>query len=130
MIVKTQQEIEYLNWIAGFYEGEGSCGFYKYERRGTYRLVVGITQKESEVLDKIREAFGFGSVSKIRKDRVGEVHVLHISGYAAEDFLKSIRPYIRSTRKCIQMEKALEGWNGRPIKKNSKNAEKIKAANK
>lgn len=107
---------DFLNWCAGFYEGEGSCGFYKEKKRGTTRLVVGITQKERKVLDDIMDFFGAGSVCKIRENKPGEVHVFHISGHGASKFLEAILPYMRSTYKIGQVKKALLGWNNRKTK--------------
>jgi hypothetical protein len=108
---------EYLNWLAGFYEGEGTTGFYKEKKRGTTRLVVGIVQKEAEVLLEMKKYFGYGSVAHLRKGKVGEVYVFTLSGYNAENFLKSIYPFMRSTKKTEQAKNALYLWRNRLFKK-------------
>lgn len=119
----------YLPWITGFYEGEGTCGYYLEKKRGTTRLIVGITQKESEILVEAKQIFGYGSVAHLRKGKIGEVHTWWLSGYAAENFLETIMPYMRSSRKYAQAASALNGWRNRPNKKSSLNEKRIKATN-
>lgn len=107
----------YLSWLAGFYEGEGTTGFYKEARRGTTRLSASVVQKESEVLCKMKDYFKYGSVAHIRKGKIGEVYNYTLSGYNAEHFLKTLLPYMRSTRKMNQARNSLYLWRNRLFKK-------------
>jgi len=96
-----------IQWITGFYEGEGTCGVYgkKYKR-----FHLAIHQKEEKVLRHIQEVVGFGGICHYRVGEVGECFMWHISSKNAFTFLKAIFPYIRSDYKKEQATKALKRW--------------------
>lgn len=100
---------EYLSWLAGFFEGEGSCGYYEGKSNPKRRITASLYQKEREVLDEIRDKFGFGCISMHR-----ECHSWFVQGKNARIFLSSILPWVRSTRKRNQIHKALLSWADRP----------------
>lgn len=52
---------EDLAWVGGFYDGEGSCGTVNNGKKARF-VTIRITQKNPELLVKIQELFGFGSV--------------------------------------------------------------------
>ena len=84
-----------IEWLAGFYEGEGSPR----NTRGFLQLTI--AQKEREVLDTIKEVFG------------GEVHKyangLHYwyKGAGASELALELLKYMHSPYKIEQLTKAL-----------------------
>lgn len=92
-----------LIWIAGFYEGEG-CAVCLEARKNQWSLVVSIAQKERQILDWIRNKYGFGSVL------INKQNCHHWQCYfqEAKIFLESIIPYMRVNKKIEQVRLALE----------------------
>lgn len=86
-------------WMAGFYEGEGTC---KGDIKG--RTVVRICQKDPETLLWCREMIG-GAIFKTRANSEKYLHVLTLCGDNGRRFLQSIFPFM-STRRKMQIEKA------------------------
>ena len=87
-------------WIAGLYEGEGSCWACS---RGT-RLTVGIYQKDPEVLMRCREMFG-GWITQNRHRTPDKVcNVWNLGGDNARMFLQVIYPFMSARRK-VQIDK-------------------------
>jgi hypothetical protein len=87
--VKEPGPIE-IAWVAGFYEGEGSCAFAP-----TGSLRASFPQKNLEPLLLIRDYFGGG----ITGPNARGVHVLQLYGRRAADLLRVIYPYLSSRRK-------------------------------
>jgi hypothetical protein len=52
---------EQLAWCAGFFDGEGTCGFYKHRNRGQLQLVVG--QIHEAPLQRLKSALGVGNIN-------------------------------------------------------------------
>jgi hypothetical protein len=100
----------YIIWLAGFYEGEGSCGYYK-ANNSKGRLTVSVSQKEIEVLQEIRDFFGFGSVGLYRAGTLAECGSYQTSNSKAKELLLELLPHIRSTRKRDQITKAIREYN-------------------
>ena len=95
-------ETQDIIWIAGFYEGEGSAGCYE-NRPNQWTLHVSLTQKERQVLDWVREQYGFGSIYCNRQ----RCHHWQCYYEDAKIFLLSILPYMKVERKIQQVELAL-----------------------
>jgi hypothetical protein len=84
-----------IAWTAGFFEGEGSVGFYS---SGTFAVRMG--QKQRWPLEKIRHYFG-GAIYG-QKDRMSS---LELNGILAERFIEKIEPWL-SPRRRAQIETA------------------------
>ena len=101
-----------MNWdyVAGFYEGEGTCGAYfcKYKNKNEektrfyYRLQVGITQNEKFILNEIKNFVGFGKIYKH-----GNGFQYNFTNNNARKFLCKILSYCHSKYKMKQIKKAL-----------------------
>ena len=97
----------FWSWLAGFYEGEGSCGCYTNGRKGNkYRLMVSISQKDPRVLDYIKQSLERGSVTK-NKTTYGVIHAWRVCSANARWFLNQIRPHMRTPLKISQVDAAL-----------------------
>jgi len=96
-------------YVAGFYEGEGTCGFYydKWTKRS--RLKANIVQSNREILLRIRDFIGFGGVSNgVKSDwSIKNIYQFQISNAKARLFLKKILPYCQHPEKIKQIEDAL-----------------------
>lgn len=99
---------DFLCWVTGFYEGEGSCGFYKYPKMNG-RLQLTIAQKEAQYLLLIKEKFGFGT---IHYDKNG-CHTFYLSGEKVLDFIYMISPYMKVDKKKDQLARAIIGYLNR-----------------
>lgn len=112
---------EDLVWLTGFYEGEGTCGFYqarKPTKRGYFpkKLGLSIGQNEREVLEKVRDLVGYGYVSTRQTGH----HVYSCSGTKAHDLLQLLLPLMKSNYKRGQAEKAVLAWRDRGNMSNAK----------
>lgn len=106
----------YLIWLAGFYEGEGSCGFYVRKSDGAKALRASVWQKESQILDEIKFRFGYGNVSLNRGyDKYGGCYKYEVNCSNAQDFLEKLLPYMRSDRKINQAIESIDKWKNRHI---------------
>lgn len=96
---------DFLVWLAGFFEGESSCGCY-HHGRGRYRLEASISQKERSILDTIKQKLGIGLVTQ-NKGSYGLV--FHWRAYSADArrFLNEISPLLRISHKLSQVGTAL-----------------------
>lgn len=97
-----------MNWeyLAGFLDGEGSCGCYHYRhKQGHYfwKLSCSVSQKERNILDEIKEFIGYGSIWRMRK-----IWCLGFNNAQAREFLKNWLFYSKSDRRKIQIRKALD----------------------
>lgn len=105
---------DYLCWLAGFYEGEGSCGFYS-NCGENGRIQISVSQNEKEPLLEIKEKFGFGNVSKSK-----DSFQYFVSGESALKFIFTIAPYLRTDKKKMQIEKALLDYVKKPANPRAK----------
>lgn len=105
------------DWIIGFTEGEG-C-FFTYSRKGRKCKTAGfcITQKEKEILEEIKQFFGFGYVTfqpYEPYEGTNGVHRYHVTKYENQLFLKDFfEGRLRSETKRVQFEQwkiTLENW--------------------
>ena len=51
-----------IKYIAGFFDGEGTCGVYINGKQGSYNPKVSFYQNEKEVLEEIKNYFGIGKI--------------------------------------------------------------------
>ena len=93
-------------WIAGFYEGEGSAGCYHNKRENRYHLKCTISQQNKNILNRIKSFVGFGSVC-IAVRETG-VYKWQASTNQARIFLNNVLPYLKTTHKKKQLLKALK----------------------
>jgi len=102
----------FLHWLAGFFEGEGSCGCYlsqknKKGKYKTYKLQASISQKDRRILDDIKEKIGCGWISK-NEYSYGKVWHWRCDSANGRHFLNLILPYMRTPHKKKQVLSALE----------------------
>lgn len=88
-------------WLAGFYEGEGSTGCHK---RGKF-LHVTISQNEKYILEKIMKFLGYGNIY-LTNNR--NCHSLQFGNRNARKFLNEIFPYLKSKYRKNQAKIALK----------------------
>src|ERR1700677_1057295 len=81
-------------WAAGIYEGEGTCST---KRKGANSFSVTVSQKDPELLGRLREWFG-GSVICFKNGKF-ECHRWAVSGDRARVFLACIYPFLTARRK-------------------------------
>ena len=99
-----------LEWIAGFFDGEGCVNTQKPYKDCKSRLLrVSIAQCDRSPLEELKILFG-GSISCHKRAIEGSNHrdcfTWKVSAQKAEDFLTAIRPYVRVKR--LQVEAALQ----------------------
>jgi hypothetical protein len=107
-----------LEYIAGFFDGEGSIGIYKISRTGGYRLRTQLTQNitpDSEsVMIELQSRFG-GNIARMRAPiyKRGAAYNWQLNADVAAGFLKQIEPYL--ILKKDQAVCALAWQSGRPL---------------
>jgi hypothetical protein len=103
-------------YIAGFFDGEGSIGIYP-NSRGTYFLRTQLTQNVSFssrfLLTNLKSSFS-GNLS-IQRTTHGEKFNWQLNADLAANFLTEIAPFLIMKRD--QAELALLWWSGRPPQK-------------
>lgn len=104
LAAKGHPTVQDICWVAGIYEGEGSC------ERSTNSEVVGIGQKDRWILDKIQYLFG-GTVARREKhhiynDKDYTMHNWTVCGPRARGFLMTIYKFM-SPRRQEQIRKAM-----------------------
>jgi hypothetical protein len=88
-----------IAWIAGLYEGEGTCW-----DTGKGQITCGIYQKDPEILYWCLEMFG-GSISQMRHRTPDKVcNVWNLNGDNARVFLQVIYPFMSARRK-VQIDR-------------------------
>ena len=97
--------IQAWSYIAGFYEGEGSCGFYFNKSCGRPNLTVTICQKSRIILDKINKFIHSGTVYY---GNAATSYRLCLSSAQARWFLNKILLYCHCPIKIKQLKKALK----------------------
>jgi hypothetical protein len=101
-----------IAWVAGIYEGEGSCG-PKVGGKGSLRSAI--VQNDTWILERIRAMYG-GGIYKRRtlfKGKWYEGHVLQMSGGPTREMLRDILPLLSPWRQA-QARAALEMRPPRP----------------
>src|SRR5258708_27059 len=82
-------------FCAGFFEGEGWCG----KTRGGIQVECRLTQKDAQILHRIREIYG-GYVQFYRGRDRHPINYLCLHGGRAEEFLHDVYPYCSDRRKA------------------------------
>lgn len=101
-------------WLAGFWEGEGSVGCYlrKEGKYKSYIFTVSMSQNELPILLKIQKFLaGIGSITKrinVHKSHLGGiVYSYTISNSYALWFCNKIKPLLQTNKKRKQLQIAL-----------------------
>ena len=88
-------------YVAGFFDGEGSCAVKTYKSKGREyeRLVARIAQVDRRVLDQIVEYYGCGQVVEKYDKRAAErgwkiCHEVVFTNLSARKLLVSIEPFL------------------------------------
>lgn len=108
-----------LAWITGFYEGEGTCNCPKRPHHTKYKnsvyvnyywnLQVSIVQKSRSPLLFIRNILGYGTLHRYYRKQRDEYYWYWLTGSKnAREFLHTIRPYMKSSYKIKQVDRALK----------------------
>ena len=83
-------------WLAGLFEGEGSVGIYK----GAFRLSIGQHARSRDVLDRVKEITGIGTVyGPYRKETTPVVFYQITSKKDVIKFIKLIYPWLLERRR-------------------------------
>lgn len=93
---------EFLAWLAGFFDGEGSVGLYLNGR--AFSAKATIVNTDRAVLEVIQ--MSFGGTLRQRKNTGRPVYTLVMGGSTAETMLRAIRPYtlVKSAQIDVFME--------------------------
>lgn len=109
--------LEDLNWIAGFYEGEGSIGCYERISKvnnkiyKSYIFRAYICQTNYKIIQWIKDTIGFGCISqRTRNGALGKKPLWEItfSNNEGIKFIQLIYPFLRTEHKKEQMKKSLD----------------------
>ena len=93
-----------LNYIAGFFDGEGCITHRRPKAGGRAYRKVSMSQKDPEVLEAIQTYLGYGRLRQRKYPGSGGVWVLHIDNrHNIRDFLTRISPHL-----IVKREKAME----------------------
>lgn len=110
-----------LEWIAGFFEGEGCCGFIKRTRKSASgksyvkrHLYVSISQKDPSVLYRIKRLLNSGCVVETTQTKNSMAAGNPICNWrashrGARNFLLAIQPLLQTPYKINQVAVALKG---------------------
>lgn len=107
-----------LTYVAGLFDGEGSCGlhYYRATKNGKkyLRIQANITNTDHRCLDFVKAVLGFGWVgvsSRPKKKKWKIAYRFVVQHEAAKRFLKLLRPHVKI--KGEQIDKALVGLSFR-----------------
>lgn len=97
----------FLNWLGGFFDGEGSAGCYHFKGAGVpfTQLKITLRQKDEKILNLVKETLGYGSVCHDYKKK--GMYGWYCSSANGRKFLKLILPYLRTDHKRSQVKEAL-----------------------
>ena len=103
-----------LEYIAGFFDGEGNIGIYSSSNRNGCSLRLQVTQNVTDhstpLLESFRELWG-GSLTLMSRQRRRTAWNYQTSGISAVTMLKAIHPFL--VLKRAEADAALEWWAGR-----------------
>lgn len=106
-----------LEYIAGFFDGEGNVGIYPKGTGGSYFLRTQLTQGKSEtslgIMQELQGRFG-GNISEQPTTSGGRKYNWQINANAAADFLEAIAPHLVLKRE--QALFAIEWQRGKPAR--------------
>jgi hypothetical protein len=104
-----------LAWAAGFYDGEGSMGFYDSNGKGRWkRIVLSVTQVDRSPLDRFKLAVGgLGVVDGPFKRKNPNANLLHrYNAYSLQDIhviISAMWPYLCKPKQ-LQADKAISAY--------------------
>jgi hypothetical protein len=106
---ETMNELtpEQVAWLAGIYEGEGSCAIT------TGRAIrVEIVMTDQDVIDRIQFVTGLGSVTSLapRGENYKPAYRWSIGSIGAVGFLNAILPWL-GKRRADRAQNAIDNWN-------------------
>lgn len=91
-----------LQYIAGFFDGEGSVGLYK-NGRGTYHLrvqvVQNVTRDSVELFEELQSEYG-GWWSPVKGKKAAN---WQLNGDNAERFLRAVQPHVRLKKDQVNL---------------------------
>jgi hypothetical protein len=92
-------------WIAGFYEGEGSVSYAGTKDR--HSLSLCIVQTERTILSSILKFVGFGRIHPRTRAKLHHKRqwVLVFNGAKAHRFANMLLPYLKMTRRVKQLQR-------------------------
>jgi len=100
-------------YIAGFYDGEGSCYCTKVNKNGRpnsktwYALRASIDQKDKRILRKIQKFIGYGRLD-VEKRPFGTYHALKFACAQARKFLNKLQNYSQCPVKKKRIKDVLQ----------------------
>lgn len=106
-----------FDWIVGFFEGEGSAGFYYSNRKSWNKkrylrgyLSATISQADERIIRRIQKFFGYGYISHTQPRKQTKKHMWHWQAHynKAEKFLSRILPYLQIGKRKKQVQTALK----------------------
>lgn len=109
-IAKAKQSLPSIDWITGFWDAEGFSSIVKreYEAKNGYKqyknIVIGISQKNKEVLSTILEFYGVGRIYTNKRG----VSEWRISGKDATEFSDVLLESSQNVSKKMKLIKDLE----------------------
>ena len=91
-----------LDYIAGFFDGEGSVGIYRNGQRSWHlrtQLTQNIDRSTTALLSELRQRFG-GNLATMRSPiyRASVAYNWQLNGAVAAAFLREVLPYLRLKR--------------------------------
>lgn len=88
-----------LEYVAGFFDGEGSVSIIRKGQRKDgklfYGLVIQLTSSSTISVSKLQKQFGGGLYKESHKDRRRVYYKWMIEGKKAQSFLEQILPYLQ-----------------------------------
>ena len=105
---------EFLVYMAGFFDGEGSIGVYTNGKRNGRTLRVQVTQtiteSSSKLLDEAQSRWG-GSLCTFNKRERRAAFIWQLTASGGYKFLKDVRPWLRL--KAKEADLVLTWWPAR-----------------
>jgi len=92
-------------WLAGIYEGEGSCSI-----QGTGRaFAVTITMTDGDIINRVFELTGIGSVRTFQRKEYKRCYIWAVSSINAVNFLETILEWL-GERRASKAKEAINNW--------------------
>lgn len=95
-----------IAWLAGIYEGEGSCAI-----TSGRAIRVEIVMTDQDVMERIQRLTGLGSVRSLpqRDEKYKRVYRWSVGSLDAVEFLNAVMPWL-GQRRAERAEKAVANW--------------------
>lgn len=112
-------------YLAGFFDGEGSLGLYS-RGQNRYALTVTINQKDSafarKILDHLKNEYG-GRTAVYPMTNRSNQYRWYASGEVGTNFLRAIIDHLHLKKE--QAEIAIEWWDSRPAPTRAANGQRM-----